>query len=442
MSQSNTPYIKNFDKIRQFLQRFAYGSYTRKQLLNQGFSKSTYDECIRTLQEFLPQSAFSYNDQDRPYRFRLQGNQYGTPDNKMVSLYAARKIEEKILFFRIFLLQLLQKQPMKLSALTQKAEELLRDKADESQETKELLEQKEYDSDSFDRDNIPYRRIQELCAAGYVHASRENIPVYSIPASPFRTWSDTDLYCLSQITALYCTVSLFYLPGAYLKQHLDSLLSCTPAPIYQIRHSSFARIFDEPVLYTLLQAIGNHQKVKCTYHTAKRQKKVLKQGYPQKILTVRPSNQLYVQLQLPQSAQTEQDTIADIFEITIQKRSKKKKNSILQSASPAPDHRHLAQEACQLQGRAKKTITLQLQTSHPAEMQRIGDRLHARYADITTDTAGGASTVYHIAVTDPLHEFPFLRTLHPYIKVIDAGTPRLQKRFVNEMKEALTNYDS
>ena len=237
--------------LRKFLRLVSYGCYHRTLFSRHDITPRNYDDFLRQVRFFIPEKNLQVTRHEKCSYFTFVGDfRHGTK-NYFYSSFLLKTLLPKSCLQKIILLQILEGvEPLPLPEILKRAEHL----------------SAEYDPESFGEDlsqNLR-RRLNELIDSGLVRrAESANKICYEKISNPLEKLSADDAKDFFVALNFFRNIAPIGTAGYFL---CDSLKNFYVAPepdreIFQFRNNNFARILDDDILLTIIEAFRRGKKI-------------------------------------------------------------------------------------------------------------------------------------------------------------------------------------
>ena len=245
----NVSGITKYDSIRRYLEQiYLYGFFSREDWISLGKEKD-YDKIIALIREIYPELDEDAIWRDRKKYLRFQREYSSSGTNLLMDTYMLHAMDEKEELPELLrVLSFVSDAPRSLQDIARWVETF------EPEETRDMYA-------------LIRRRTQELEKYGYLHREKSNYygrldTLYSIQDNILDKLNDDELIQLYQFICFAAGVTFPRVAASYLLRSIERRMPETPQrnPLL-LRHYDRRSVFDEDVVYTLLAAIENQQKI-------------------------------------------------------------------------------------------------------------------------------------------------------------------------------------
>lgn len=388
--------------LRKFLRLLSYGCYHRNLFMRHEITPRSYDDFLRQVRFFVPEKNLQVTRHDKCSYFTLVGDfRHGTK-NFYCSSFLLKTLLPDHCLYKIILLQLLDDGKLfSLPEIVEQAEEIL------AEYNPEIFE------GNADLMQTLRRRLNELIDSGLVRrVALKNKILYEKIRNPLDELSADELKILYSALKFFRNVSPIGTAGYFLCDSLKSLYD-TPEPvreIFQFKNNNFARILDDDILLTIMEA-------------ARRNKKILVKRENKPQLTVTP---LAVETDFLCSRQY----LVALAQKDLMRLRVEKITAVKIIADEAENFSLTREKLREVRLRVK------FETAHERLIREklLLDELPARIVD---EVAGEFICI--VETPDPLQIYPRLWKFQPWAEILP-GADGLRERMQLDTQEALKNY--
>ena len=386
--------------LRKFLRLVSYGCYHRTLFSRHDITPRTYDDFLRQIRFFVPEKNLQVTRHDKYSYFTFVGDfRHGTK-NYFYSSFLLKTLLPEHCLQKIILLQILQDaEPLPMPEILSRAEDFLID----------------YDPSRIDEDLTQTfrRRLNELIDSGIVRrvVLKKKI-LYEKISNPLDNLSADEVQILSTALKFFRNVSLIGTAGYFL---CDSLKNFYVMPensreIFQFKNNNFARILDDDLLLTVLNAIRRCKKISVV-----RESKLPAIVTPLAVETdFLCSRQYLVALNQGELMRLRVEKISAI-------------NLVDESAENFSSPRQKLRE-----------VRLRIKFQNPHE-RRLREKLLSKELPMRIVDESDNEFTCVVETPDPLQIYPRLWKFQPWAEIL-AGADNLRERMRRDVLEALKNY--
>ena len=426
--QTDSLYIGSIDKLRSFIQLAAYGCYSRTQMKKRLQRPGMYDKRLEILKFILSSDYWKYRCEKKVRHFFFYNDTYHTLNNYLYPIFSLRSIDIQRVLCTFIILHILQSHPQGLTQadIIKKANDALvifckNISPQYTGKTGKTLpgEEKVYELlDEFDnKEGFPWnsqlqRRIHDLEDYGYIQKNEKKR--YTIKRNPLTVLSADEKLQLSYAVSFYSAITPISLPGYDLLKLLRRNQEKMQQK-YQVRNTNPITIINSPLLFMLRTAIVSQKNISFSYN-AKRKEWT---GLPLKLQFDRYQRS-YVLVAVENNIK--RFKISQITDLKI----RDKKTAYI----PPKCRQSTAQ------------IHLQLLYASPQEHEQLIFKIHSRFPQAEEYDITPSGSQCTLTTPDVLSLVPWLRTLHPQIKILsDNKGNKTITRIKEDVQEALNNYE-
>ena len=386
--------------LRKFLRLVSYGCYHRTLFSRHAITPRTYDDFLRQIRFFVPEKNLQVTRHEKYSYFTFVGDFRHGSENYFYSSFLLKTLLPEHCLKKIILLQILQDaEPLPMTEILSRAEDFLID----------------YDSSRIDDDLTQTfrRRLNELIDSGIVRrvVSKKKI-LYEKISNPLGDLSADEVQILSDALNFFRNVSLIGTAGYFL---CDSLKNFYDMPevsqeLFQFKNNNFARILDDDLLLTVLNAVTRRKKIS-----------VVRESKPPAIVTPLAvetdflcSRQYLVALNQGELMRLRVEKISAI-------------NLVDESTENFSSPRQKLREV-------RLRVKFQNQHERLIREKILSKELPMRIVDESAD-----EFICVVETPDPLQIYPRLWKFQPWAEIL-AGADNLRERMRRDAEEALKNY--
>lgn len=384
--------------MRKFLRLVSYGCYHRMLFGRYGVTPRSYDDFLRQVRFFVPEKNLQVTRHDKCCYFTFVGDfRHGT-QNYFYRSYLLKTLLPEQCLEKIILLQVPEGEEF-LSAT-----EILERAADA------MIVYKPERPDADWMQNFR-RRLNELVDSGIViKVAQANKTLYRKMPNPFSNLTADELKILFAALKFYRNAASVGTAGYFLCESLKSLIGELDAEreIFQFRNNNFARILDDDILLSVMDA-------------ARRGKKILVEREGKESITVTPlaietdflcSRQYLVALREKELMRLRIEKITTVSLV------KEAAGKFSLGRERLREVRLKVRYATEDEGRLREKIL----------REELGGR--------KVEEAAG-EFIWSVATPDPLQIYPRLWKIQPWAEIL---TTKLRERMCRDAKEALEKY--
>ena len=386
--------------LRKFLRLLSYGCYHRNLFMKHNITPRSYDDLLRQVRFFVPEKNLQATRHDKCVYFTLIGDfRHGT-DNFYCSSFKLKTFLPEQYLYKIILLQVLDDRIcLTFPEIVMRLEKVL------AEHMPDLL--------GADLPQILRRRLNELIDSGIVRRVELQKKIFyeKIP-NPLGKLSAEEIQTLNVALNFFRNVSLLGTAGYFLCDSLKILYPASDSArqIFQFKNNNFARVLDDDILLTIIEAV-------------RRRKKILIERESKPPLTVTPisveTDFLYSRQYLVALNQKE------LMRLRIEK------IIAVRLTTDEAENFSPAQEKL-------RTIRLRVKFATPQEKllrkKILTDELPCRIVEETAD-----EFICSVETPDPLLIYPRLWKFQPWAEIL-TGADGLRERMLRDAREALKNY--
>ena len=384
--------------MRKFLRLVSYGCYHRMLFGRYGVTPRSYDDFLRQVRFFVPEKNLQVTRHDKFCYFTFAGDfRHGT-QNYFYRSYLLKTLLPDQCLEKIILLQVLEGEDF-LSAT-------------------EILERAEYAMLEYkpDRPDSDWmqsfrRRLNELVDSGVVIKSAQaNKTLYRKMPNPLSSLTASELKMLFDSLKFYRNAAPVGTAGYFLCDGLKSLIDASDAEreIFQFRNNNFARILDDDILLSVMEA-------------ARRGRKILVEREGKEPLTVTP---LAIETDFLCSRQ-----------YLVALRDKELMRLRVEKITAVSLVKEAAEKFSPTNGRMRE-VRLKVRFTTADEGRLREKILREELGGRKVEEADG-EFVWTVATSDPLQIYPRLWKIQPWAEIL---TTKLRERMSRDAKEALAKY--
>ena len=387
--------------LRKFLRLVSYGCYHRNLFGRHKITPRSYDDLIRQLRFFIPKENIQITWHNKCAYFTFIGDfRHGTK-NYFYSSFLLKTLLPEHCFYKIVLLQVLAEKPLSFSEISERAEEII------------MNYKPNILTGDADFVQLLRRRLNELTESGIVRRVEEkNKILYAKIPNPLGALSAEETEILYDALKFFRNVSLIGTAGYFLCDDLKDFYNVPEPPreIFQFKNNNFARILDDDILFTAIEA--------------------LRQG---KRILIERENKLPV-IVTPVAVETDFLCSRQYLVALKQKELVRLRVEKITNISLAKD----AAENFLPASEKLREIRLRVKYGSPDERRRreklLTDAFPARIVDKTD-----GEFICVIETADPLQFYPRLWKFQAWAEIL-SGADKLRERIKNDAEEALKNY--
>ena len=384
--------------MRKFLRLVSYGCYHRMLFGRYGVTPRSYDDFLRQVRFFVPEKNLQVTRHDKCCYFTFVGDfRHGT-ENYYYRSYLLKTLLPDQCLEKIILLQVLEGEGfLSATEILERAEYAIM----------------EYKPDRLDSDWMQSfrRRLNELVDSGIViKAAQDNKTLYRKMPNPLSSLTADELKILFGALKFYRNAAPVGTAGYFLCDSLKSLIGATDAAreIFQFRNNNFARILDDDILLSVMEA-------------ARRGRKILVEREGKEPLTVTP---LAIETDFLCSRQ-----------YLVALRDKELMRLRVEKITAVSLVKEAAEQFSPTCGRMRE-VRLKVRFA-TADEGRMRERILAEeLGGLKIEEAAG-EFVWTIETPDPLQIYPRLWKVQPWAEIL---TTKLRERMRRDAKEALEKY--
>lgn len=268
-------FIKDFDEIRSILKNICiFGCYGKEQLISmEHISDSKYDKDIRRIKYFINNSNRMENRIQRKKVLGLKYDRYDNIGNFLIKSYKIKTFSPQDINLYFFILQILSREQKELSI-----NEII------------LIIQDEVLNESND-DGISYRmlrdKLEEMEIMGFVKSNQSSPVKYKLEENILQKFTLEEMNQLHQLLYFYRNVTPISVPAYFSQETIKNHLlyfqgdDCSSKDIFLFKHIFLQNILNDEIIYIILNAQNNHNKIQFIYND-KTEKKII--AIPLKII--------------------------------------------------------------------------------------------------------------------------------------------------------------
>ena len=248
--QKNRKIINKFNRshagLRKFLRLLSYGCYHRTLFGRHEITPRSYDDFLRQIRFFVPEKNLQVTRHDKCSYFTFVGDfRHGTKNYFYTSFLLKTLLPEHCLY-KIILLQLLDERALSFPEILSRAEDIFR-----RCETTVLDEQ------------LLRRRLNELVDSGLVRRVEvKNKFLHQKISNPLDELSADEVKILYDALTFFRNVAPLGTVGYFLCDSLKNIYDgIEPREIFQFKNNNFARILDDDILLTAVNACSQRKKI-------------------------------------------------------------------------------------------------------------------------------------------------------------------------------------
>ena len=414
-------YIKHYNtKMIRFLHCISEGCYHRQLFQKFEINARTYDDYLHRLHFCLPEHHLTRTRNGHKTMTHFVGNLYHGPDNYLLHTFYLKAITINRCFHAISILQLMAESPSEQLSINDFAK-AISDCLLDAKYNADLGHSLAFDPDSAEDYMKSIRQtLDELCRQGLVKKIRQNSAYrYQLAENPLQDLSPDEARQLYLAITFYKNVALLSAPGSWLADTLQQLFpDCVPdMPACQFKNNVPIRMLTEPRIYDLLNHLNRQ-------HLLRQENTRI--SLPLYFETDYTYNQQY--LVVNNGKALERWRLDNQKEITCPKASPQK--PISPQPPTAPDKKGLLQ--------------LRFFPKSASHQRNLCQMLRKRQPDVTIqERPDGIGFDASFLINDWLNYLPWLRSLHPYVEILDSPDKNIQKlrqRMKKDIEEVLNNY--
>ncbi|MCI7473588.1 MAG: WYL domain-containing protein [Clostridiales bacterium] len=239
--------VRDYNRVRKYLERiYLYGFFNRTDFARMGIgSVKDYDFGTSLIRSMFPESDENAVWMEGQKYLRFQRAYAKSGENRMADSYLLFAMDaEKELVELLAILSTLAEAPCTTETLKRRLETYCQ----------------EEDTSKY---SSARRRAKDLCDSGYVYKSGKE---YKLVPAPFKALDNEELDQLFDCVRFFCGVSYPRVAGSFLLRTLEQEYIRRGRPFAQrspflLRHSVNRNVFDEEILYQLLDAMEEHRRV-------------------------------------------------------------------------------------------------------------------------------------------------------------------------------------
>lgn len=413
-------YIGDYDTLRPFLRYISLGCYNKQYFQKHlGINARTYEDNLARLRFFLPDSALITHRDGHKEIYSLHSDSYYSANNYLHSIYQIKNLKPNTAFYLISLLQIIENAPLPLTEKQIYDFHLL-----PSGNTcpPMMLTKDGFLDISF---STMKRYLGILAQIGIIRCNECTKPKsYSAKANIFSQLSPKELQELIHAIKYYIAIAPMGTLGyqmLLILQHIYSELTTLSFPI-QFKHKKIINTLDDAIVYEINQAIKQNTSILFEYGD-----KTI-QAIPIHIELDFLTGRQYLNAVIKRSAGAKYFRQPQTYRLDIIK------NIRLQDIDDILYERTLLQLKPQ-----PKPVQLRITYMSSLDKKRLSYRILTRYPQAKLEQEDEHHFTCTLLLHDTLRILPWIKTLYPHVEIIN--TPYLQRRLIEDVKEALANYD-
>lgn len=409
------PGRKNIETTIPYLRAISYGCYHRMQFKHFNLNQRTYDD-VMTLFNFAlsEENTTSKWHNGKVIHFRSD-KLYGS-ENCLILIFYTKNLSAETCFHYILLLTILynSSEPLKWKEILNKAHESI-NKCLNTEDSYRLL----------DHDvTLLYRRFKELSKEGLIKAISQNkVSQYQLTENPLSDLNETEVAELIQAISFYQYVSIMELPGAFLCQTLKDMYPTEKSKkIFRFKNNNFTRIFNEPTIGFLLDAINKREYI--SFRNKRNKKETQNISQPLQIQNDYNYHRQYV-----------------VFY--------DKKHGIKRSRLENLKHLKFHEEppgnpasinSINILEKNQRSVQLKIKYSSESERNKIINKLREYRSEINIKESSFHILEVIVTATDLWQIIPWLRTFFPNLISVEEDSGNLKRKMQQDIEETLKNY--
>ena len=408
------PGRKNIETTIPYLRAISYGCYHRMQFKHFNLNQRNYDEVLKLLNFALPDNLTADWHNGKIIHFHYDKS-YGT-ENYLIPIFYTKNLNAETCFHYILLLTILYNsaEPLKWQEILQKSYILIEESLNPD-DSEELT-----NKDS----SLLYRRFKELCEEGLIeNIDINNVHYYKLSENPLSKLTSSEFAALHQAINFYQYVSVLELPGAFLCRILKDMYPTEKLQnIFRFKNNNFTRIFNEPTIGFLLEAINKREYM--SFRNKRNKKEIQTISQP-------------LQIQNDYNYHRQYAVFYD------------KKHGIKRSRLENLKHLKLHEEpsgnpasinSINILEQNQRSVQLKIKYNSESERNKIINKLREYSSRISIK-----EDVLHILevtlkATDLWQIIPWLRTFFPNLISIEEDSGNLKRKMQQDIEETLKNY--
>lgn len=424
---NTSQFLKQFQVLRPQLQLLGHGCYHRKVCLdllqNKSTPKSTkgtYDKNLPFLRQYLG-NYLAETPTGKQLVLHFPNDSYHVLDNQLARLFTIRSISVTRIFYYLLILAIFHaaSTPLRFPEIVRLWNDQL----------PPVLKDKDFWEEYLGNSQQVRRVLQLLVSFGIVHQQGQGKEKrYTLEPDILALLTREEQTELYESIRFYRNVGLLNVPGFYLQQAMEHRFSLLAKPFFQIKNNTFIRITDDEIISQLLEAMQAKKTISFTYRTTPTDEfsKAEKEhtAIPLTITTDYIYTRQYVTVL--EGERLERYRLDRVNEI--------KTAGTLPAKEPPK----------KTEARRKESvISLHLSYETTAEQQHVYDKIHEKFPHAVIHQDGPHQSHCDLTVDDPRELLPWLRTLHPYARILDStdrAVADMRERMMTSIKEALANY--
>lgn len=415
----NEKFLKKLNNIRSFFRMLTKGYLSRQDATSANISPRSHDAYTRITRMAIQDEYLMSHRKNKKVFLQYQSTMYLDCWNFLSRLLMLKNYPSQKLLFTLIVTDLLSHctNGLRNTQISNILNQIPLSIDDRVFNYNELLEAG-YNTDIIDNDIIDTqmvsRLLTDLAEIGYIQKQPGKAILYQNKENLLTQLNKNELKALYTALLFYGRVSHLPLPSYTLLEKIKIYLSDTELPqsqkFFTFKYNRLSTILDNDIVYPLLKAIKTKQAIKITY------KGKSYEGIPENLYTDSLYNRQYLHMVLQ-----DRTLSCRIDQLT--------KIEYIKKALPIYKHKPLKQ---------KHFIELRLYKKKLNPNNQFLKVLNKQPKEILTDTMEYMDIKYK--VNDPLRYIPHIRGLYPTVQLIQASTPIVKERLVDELKEALKNY--
>lgn len=414
-------YIGDYDTLRPFLRYISYGCHNKQYFQKHyGINARTYEDNLSRIRFFLPENMLLTQRQNRKEIHTIKGDSYYSAHNFLHVTYQIKSCRPEAVFYLLAILQIVENSDTPLSEQEIYNFRLIPD-GNKYPDMLPLLEE-----DLGISLSTLNRYLSTLSALGLIKCNSHHSPKsYGAAPNPLALLTPEEITELRHAIHYYMSIAPMSLPGYQLDTALQ-IMYCQPPvfkPLCQFKHNRMVRTLDDCVIHEIITAIENEQYLTFRYGS----KSV--SAIPYHIYIDFLTGRQYLFALARRTSRSHVFSQPQTYRIDMMFNTKRAKLPMnLQDKLPL----------CLKP--ALKPLSLRLTCQDSKKMNGLIYRVCSRYPDAQLQHISPQQVICHIQLPDIMRALPWIRTLYPYVEIIDSNS-WLNKRIRHDLQEALANYE-